>query len=208
VMAERFGDVWVLEGYGATEAAPVIAANRPGRNKRGTVGHFMAGMEHKVEPIPGVPGDGRLFVRGPNVMAGYLAEDGRAVQPLPDGWHDTGDVISVDDEGFVRIVGRAKRFAKIGGEMVSLAAVEDMCTAIWPECRHAVVSIPDPKKGERLVLITDAAEATPTKIIEYAQKTGVAEMTVPRKIIKVGEVPLLGTGKTDYPAAQRIAEAG
>jgi acyl-[acyl-carrier-protein]-phospholipid O-acyltransferase / long-chain-fatty-acid--[acyl-carrier-protein] ligase len=207
LMAERFGDVWVLEGYGATEAAPVIAANRPGRNRRGTVGHFMIGVEHKVEPIPGVPGDGRLFVRGPNVMAGYLSEDGRTVQEPADGWHDTGDVIAVDSDGFIRIVGRARRFAKIGGEMISLSAVEDMCTSVWPACRHAVVSIADAKKGERLVLITDAADATASKIIEYAQANGIAEMTVPRKIIKVGEVPLLGTGKTDYPAAQRIADA-
>lgn len=205
LMAERFGDVWVLEGYGATEAAPVIAANQPGQNRRGSVGRFVAGIEHRVEPIPGVPGDGRLFVRGPNVMAGYLSDDD-SVQPLPEGWHDTGDIVAVDADGFVRIVGRAKRFAKIGGEMVSLSAVEDMCTSIWPHARHAVVSIADPRKGERLVLITDAGEATSSRIVEYAQGQGVAEMTVPRKIIKVGEVPLLGTGKTDYAAAQRIAE--
>jgi acyl-[acyl-carrier-protein]-phospholipid O-acyltransferase / long-chain-fatty-acid--[acyl-carrier-protein] ligase len=208
LMAERFGDVWVLEGYGATEAAPVIAANQPGENRRGTVGHFMQGVEHKVEPIPGIAGDGRLYVRGPNVMAGYLAEDGSGDVVAPaDGWHDTGDVVAVDSDGYVKIVGRAKRFAKIGGEMVSLSAVEDLCTSVWPASRHAVVSIADPRKGERLVLITDAPDASSSKLVEQAQKVGAAELGVPRKIIKVGEVPLLGTGKTDYAAAQRIAEA-
>ena len=206
LMAERFPGVWVLEGYGATEAAPVIAANQPGRMRRGTVGHLMPGVETRVDPIPGVPGDGRLFVRGPNVMAGYLDGQGDAVAQPQDGWHDTGDVIETDTEGYVRIVGRARRFAKIGGEMISLSAVEDMATAVWPASRHAVVAVADPRKGERLVLITDEPHASAAALIEHAKATGLAEITVPKKIIKVAEAPLLGTGKTDYAAAQRIAE--
>ncbi len=207
LMAERFAGVWVLEGYGATEAAPVIAANRPGKMKRGTVGHLLPGIESRVEPIPGVPGDGRLFVRGPNVMAGYLDADGRAIQEPEGGWHDTGDVIEIDPDGFMRIVGRARRFAKIGGEMVSLSAVEDMCTSVWPDSRHAVVSVADPKKGERLVLLTDAPHPETARLTAFAKANGIAELTVPKKVVRVGEVPLLGTGKTDYAAAQRIAEA-
>jgi len=207
LMAERFGGVWVLEGYGATEAAPVISANQPGAMRRGTVGHVLPGIEIKVEKVPGVPGDGRLYVRGPNVMAGYLDEDGVTVQAPADGWHDTGDVVTLEDGGYLRIVGRARRFAKIGGEMVSLSAVEDMCTTVWPQARHAVVSITDAKKGERLVLITDEAHAETAGLLDYARANGVAEMTVPKKLIKVADVPLLGTGKTDYAAAQRIADA-
>jgi acyl-[acyl-carrier-protein]-phospholipid O-acyltransferase/long-chain-fatty-acid--[acyl-carrier-protein] ligase len=207
LMAERFGKVWVLEGYGATEAAPVIAANQPGAMRRGTVGHLLPGIETRVEKIAGVPGDGRLFVRGPNVMAGYLSEDGETIQSPADGWHDTGDVVTFEDGGYMRIVGRARRFAKIGGEMVSLSAIEDMCSALWPHARHAVVSIADPRKGERLVLITDQPRAEAAALLEHAKAGGVAELTVPRRLIHVAEVPLLGTGKTDYAAAQRIADA-
>jgi acyl-[acyl-carrier-protein]-phospholipid O-acyltransferase/long-chain-fatty-acid--[acyl-carrier-protein] ligase len=202
---ERFGDIPVLEGYGATEASPVIAVNKPLDNRRGTVGGLLPGMETRLEPVEGIPGGGKLYVRGPNVMAGYLTE--RGLEPLSDGWHDTGDVVSITDDGWVKIKGRVKRFAKVGGEMVSLTAAEDLACAVWPDGRHAVVSLPDPKKGERLILVTDCREADASPLIAHAQSIGAPEIAVPRKIIRVAEIPVLGTGKTDYVALQRIVDA-
>jgi acyl-[acyl-carrier-protein]-phospholipid O-acyltransferase/long-chain-fatty-acid--[acyl-carrier-protein] ligase len=208
MFAERYAGMPVLEGYGATEAAPVIAVNQPHDNHRGTVGKILPGVETRLDPVPGIPEGGRLFVRGPNVMAGYLAADGSGrVEPLQDGWHDTGDVVDIDDEDFIRILGRVKRFAKIGGEMVSLTAVEGMAEAVWPDSRHAVVSIPDAKKGERLVLITDRRDADVAVLAAWAKENGAPELTVPKKIIKLPEVPVLGTGKTDYVAIQKMADA-
>ena len=207
LIGDRFGGVPVLEGYGATEAAPVVAVNRPDDNRRGTVGGLLPGMEYRVEPVEGIPGGGRLLIRGPNIMAGYLREDG-GVDPPPGGWHDTGDVVEVDDNGtWITIKGRVKRFAKIGGEMVSLTAAEDLAVAVWPNERHAVISMPDPKKGERLLLVTDRHDAAVAALLQHAQSIGAPELAVPRKILKVQEVPVLGTGKTDYVAIQRMVDA-
>jgi acyl-[acyl-carrier-protein]-phospholipid O-acyltransferase / long-chain-fatty-acid--[acyl-carrier-protein] ligase len=206
LIAERFGPVPLLEGYGATEAAPVIAVNKPTDNRRGTVGGLLPGIEVKLEPVDGIPGGGRLYVRGPNVMAGYLTPGG-GVEGPDGGWHDTGDVVSLTDDNWVRILGRVKRFAKVGGEMVSLTAAEDLAAAVWPDCRHAVVAVPDPKKGERLVLVTDRRDADPGPLVSRAQAIGAPEIAVPRKIIRVPEIPVLGTGKTDYVALQRIVDA-
>jgi acyl-[acyl-carrier-protein]-phospholipid O-acyltransferase/long-chain-fatty-acid--[acyl-carrier-protein] ligase len=206
LVAERFGPIPLLEGYGATEAAPVIAVNKPQDNRRGTVGGLLPGMEARLEPVDGIPGGGKLLVRGPNVMAGYLAPGG-GIEPPAGGWHDTGDVVSITDDDWVKILGRVKRFAKVGGEMVSLTAAEDLAAHVWPEARHAVISLPDARKGERLVLVTDCRDAEVTPLLEHAQRIGAPELAVPRKIIKVPEIPVLGTGKTDYPAIQRIVDA-
>jgi len=204
---QRFGGLELLEGYGATEAAPVVAVNQPGNNHFGTVGQILPGMEWRLERVEGIDKGGRLFLRGPNVMAGYLSpDDPDCLEALPDGWHDTGDIVDVDAEGYVRILGRAKRFAKIGGEMVSLTAVEGIADAVWPEGRHAVVSIPDSRKGERLVLVTDREDAEVAPLAEWARTNGAPELAVPKRIVKVGELPVLGTGKTDYVAIQKMAE--
>ena len=203
----RFGGLELLEGYGATEAAPVVAVNQPGNNHFGTVGQILPGMEWRLEPIEGIDRGGRLFLRGPNVMAGYIsADDPDRLEELEGGWHDTGDIVDIDAEGYVTILGRAKRFAKIGGEMVSLTAVEGIAGAVWPDGRHAVVSIPDNRKGERLVLVTDQADAEVAPLAEWARVHGAPELAVPRRIVKVGELPVLGTGKTDYVAIQKMAE--
>lgn len=205
LIRDRFGDVPVLEGYGATEASPVIAVNKPTDNRRGTVGGLLPGMETRLEPVEGIPGGGRLYVRGPNIMSGYLTEAG--LEPPPGGWHDTGDVVDITDDNWIKILGRVKRFAKVGGEMVSLTAAEDIATAVWPDSRHAVIAMPDPKKGERLVLVTDRRDAEAGPLLSHAQTIGAPELAVPKKIIKVTEVPVLGTGKTDYVAITRMAEA-
>jgi acyl-[acyl-carrier-protein]-phospholipid O-acyltransferase/long-chain-fatty-acid--[acyl-carrier-protein] ligase len=206
IIAERFGPVPVLEGYGATEASPVIAVNKPTDNRRGTVGGLLPGVEVRIEAVPGISRGGRLFVRGPNIMAGYLDATG-ALEPPMDGWHDTGDVVEMTNDGWITILGRVKRFAKIGGEMVSLTAAEDLASNLWPDSRHAVIAVPDGKKGERLILVTDRRDAEGSKLLAYAQSLGAPELAVPRRIIRTTEIPVLGSGKTDYVAIQRIAEA-
>lgn len=205
----RYRNLPVLEGYGATECSPVIAVNQPERNRPGTVGRVLPGIETRLEPVEGLRGEGgRLYVRGPNVMDGYLSpDDPDRTEPLPGGWHDTGDVVTFDDEGDMIILGRAKRFAKIAGEMISLTAVENIAAAVWPEHRHAVVSVPDARRGERLILVTDNADARSGPLLLYAQRHGAPEIAVPKKVIVTEEIPVLGTGKTDYPALQRMVEA-
>jgi acyl-[acyl-carrier-protein]-phospholipid O-acyltransferase/long-chain-fatty-acid--[acyl-carrier-protein] ligase len=203
----KFGGVKLLEGYGATEAAPVVAVNHPDRNRPGTVGQLLPGMEARVEPVEGITDGGRLYLRGPNVMAGYMSpDDPDRVEPLPDGWHDTGDIVDIDPEGYIAILGRVKRFAKIGGEMVSLSAVEGLVAAVYPEARHAVVAVADSKKGEKLVLVTDRGDADVTRLAEWAREHGAPELAIPKKIVRVGELPVLGTGKTDYVAIQTLVE--
>jgi acyl-[acyl-carrier-protein]-phospholipid O-acyltransferase/long-chain-fatty-acid--[acyl-carrier-protein] ligase len=207
LVAERFPGVPVLEGYGATEASPVIAVNKPHDNRRGTVGGLLPGMEARLEPIAGIDAGGKLLVRGPNIMAGYLDESG-AVVPPEGGWHDTGDVVNIDPNGdWITIAGRVKRFAKIGGEMVSLAAAEALASAAWPHGRHAVVSLPDARKGERLVLVTDWPEAEVGGLLAHAKAAGASELSAPRRILRASAIPVLGSGKIDYVAVQRMVEA-
>jgi acyl-[acyl-carrier-protein]-phospholipid O-acyltransferase/long-chain-fatty-acid--[acyl-carrier-protein] ligase len=170
------------------------------------VGGLLPGVETRLEPVEGIAGGGKLLVRGPNIMSGYLKPDGGVEAPA-DGWHDTGDVVSLSEDDWIKILGRVKRFAKVGGEMVSLMAAEDLAAAVWPDCRHAVVALPDPKKGERLILVTDRRDADAGPLIAHAKQIGAPELVVPRKIIKVQEIPVLGTGKTDYVALQRIVDA-
>ncbi len=158
LFADRFG-VRILEGYGATEAGPVIALNTPMEARAGTVGRPLTGIALREEEVPGIGGR-KLWISGPNVMAGYLLPGGGGrLVPVEDGWYDTGDIVERDAEGYIRIVGRAKRFAKIGGEMVSLAACEELAAACWPEAHVAAVSLADPRKGERVCLVTDAEGA-------------------------------------------------
>jgi acyl-[acyl-carrier-protein]-phospholipid O-acyltransferase/long-chain-fatty-acid--[acyl-carrier-protein] ligase len=202
---DKFG-LRILEGYGVTETSPVIAINTPMYNKAGTVGKILPGMEWKLEPVPGVDEGGRLHVRGANVMAGYLrAENPGVLEPAVDGWHDTGDIVTIDEDGFVKIRGRAKRFAKIGGEMISLAAVESLAGELWPGQLTAVSSLPDAKKGERLVLLTDAPKATRAEFLIFAKAKGASDMMVPAEV-RVTKVPVLGTGKVDFVAARKLAE--
>ena len=149
-------------------------------NRYGTVGRIMPGMETKLEPVPGIEDGKRLHVRGPNIMMGYLRAENPGVLETPvNGWHDTGDIVAIDAEGFVAIKGRAKRFAKVGGEMVSLAAVEALGVECWPGATVAVVTQPDPRKGERMVMITDAKGATRAQFIAAAKMRGATELMIP-----------------------------
>ncbi len=199
----RHGAV-ILEGYGATECSPVISVSLPDRNRPGSVGPFVPGLEWRLDPVEGVHEGGRLFVRGPNVMKGYL--DPKApghIVPPPDGWHDTGDIVTVDD-GILTIRGRAKRFAKVGGEMVSLGAIEAVVQSLWPDHNHVVVTLPDPRKGEQIVLITEKPDADRDALLAYARQQGFPELWVPKAIFVSG-IPVLGSGKTDYGAATELA---
>jgi acyl-[acyl-carrier-protein]-phospholipid O-acyltransferase/long-chain-fatty-acid--[acyl-carrier-protein] ligase len=195
---EKFG-VRIMEGYGATEAAPVIAVNTPMHFRAGSVGRLLPGIEARLDPVPGIEEGGRLSIRGPNIMAGYYKSDEPGLlQPPAEGWHDTGDIVTIDEEGFVTIRGRAKRFAKIGGEMVSLPAVEGYAGEAWPGFDHAVVTRPDPRKGEQLVLYTTHAGADAKSLLEWGRANGVTELMLPRDIRVLPALPVLGTGKVDY----------
>lgn len=211
VWSNRFG-LRILEGYGATETAPVIATNTPMHYRAGTVGRLLPGVRHRLVPIPGISEGARLEVAGPNVMLGHLKLDKPGVlQPPPGGWHDTGDIVYIDDDGYLTIVGRARRFAKVGGEMVSLTAVEVQAAALWPDSRHAAVALPDARKGERIILVTDAKRARRDVILAHVQVNGGSELSVPRAVVSVKAVPVLGSGKTNYPAVEKLAaeaEAG
>jgi acyl-[acyl-carrier-protein]-phospholipid O-acyltransferase/long-chain-fatty-acid--[acyl-carrier-protein] ligase len=199
----------VLEGYGVSEAAPVVAANQPGDIRAGTVGKLLPGIAARLDPVEGLEGAGRLFVKGPNVMKGYISPDAPGVlKPLADGWHDTGDIVAFDAAGYMSIRGRMKRFAKIGGEMVSLAVVENCATAVWPDNMHGAAILPDPKKGEQIILVTDRKDANRALLLAWAQSHGVPEIAVPKKIVCVDQVPVLGTGKMDYVAVQNLAVDG
>lgn len=205
--AERFG-VRVLEGYGATETAPVLALNTPMHNRPGAAGRLLPGIEYRLEPVQGIAEGGRLLVRGPNVMRGYLRTTAPGVlETLPDGWYDTGDICIVDAERFVTILARAKRFAKIAGEMVSMPAAEALAAALWPVAAHAVVSRPDGRKGEALVLVTTQADATAGALLAHARERGKAEIAVPRVVQVVEALPTLATGKVDYVSATRMVAA-
>lgn len=204
VWSEKFG-VRIFEGYGATETSPVLSINTPMQHKHGTVGRLLPGISYKIEPVPGIDEGGRLFVQGPNVMVGYvLADNPGVLVPPHEGWYDTGDIVAMDEDGFIAIKGRAKRFAKIGGEMVSLTAVETYVSALWPQHLHAVVSIQDAKKGEQLVLVTTNAEAAREAIVIYTKSQQIPELSIPRKIITTTSMPLLGTGKVDYVSVQAL----
>ena len=201
---EKFG-LRILEGYGVTECSPVLALNTPMFNKFGTVGRLLPGMEAKLEPVEGVTEGGRLYVKGPNVMLGYLrAENPGVLERPPEGWHDTGDIVSIDAEGFIAIKGRAKRFAKVGGEMVSLAAVEMLAAELWPTAITAVTAIPDARKGERLVMVTDKHGAARGDFIAYARNKHASELMFPAEVIVLDKLPLLGSGKVDNMAIAKF----
>jgi acyl-[acyl-carrier-protein]-phospholipid O-acyltransferase/long-chain-fatty-acid--[acyl-carrier-protein] ligase len=185
----------------------VLAINTPMFNKHGTVGRLMPGVEARLDPVPGVEEGGRLFVRGPNVMLGYLrAENPAAIEPPPQGWHDTGDIVSIDGHGFVTIKGRAKRFAKIGGEMVSLAAVETLAEELWPDAVSAATTVLDLRKGERLILFTEQASAKRSNFQAFAKSKGASDLMIPSDIVVIEKIPVLGVGKVDNIAVSLLAQ--
>lgn len=208
---EKFG-IRIMEGYGLTETSPVLAVNTPLNYRAGSVGLPVALIECRLEPVEGIAAGGRLQVRGPNIMRGYLRHSKPGVleppaSPLGAGWFDTGDIAEIDTDGFISIVGRAKRFAKIGGEMISLAAVEALALEVSAEHRHAALAVADARKGERIILLTEHAELTRQALIEAGQQMAVSELHVPREVVSVETIPVLRSGKVDYQGVSRLFES-
>lgn len=215
----KFG-VRILEGYGATECSPCLSVNVPLSPRYGSAGRFLPGIEWKLERVEGIDGEnrtdgasseaavGRLFVKGPNVMHGYLNPEANERFQALGGWYDTGDIARVDADGFVFILGRLKRFAKISGEMVSLTAIEEALSGAFPQygakATLAVVSRPDAVKGERLIAVTNEARIALDQIREVIRARGLSNLSVPRELKVVNHLPLLGTGKIDYLALDKL----
>jgi len=208
----------ILQGYGVTETSPVISVNNLMLNKPGTVGRIVSGMEYYIKPAEGIERGGHLVVKGPNVMQGYLLHNkpGELQPPSTErgeGWYDTGDIADVDHQGFITILGRAKRFAKIGGEMVSLSIVEELAMMAWPGPRlrsninHAAVTVYDERKGEKVILVTEYKNAERKQLQEVARNNQFSELTIPKKIIIINKIPVLGSGKTDYISLTRLVES-
>ena len=142
----------------------MLAVNTPMFNRRHGR-QAPAAVEARLEPVPGIEEGGRLHVRGPNVMIGYYRADNPGeLEPPPDGWHDTGDIVAIDADGFVAIKGRAKRFAKIAGEPSRSARSRTILVGLWPDDIAAAVAAPDPKRGERVILATTTAGATKAEV--------------------------------------------
>jgi acyl-[acyl-carrier-protein]-phospholipid O-acyltransferase / long-chain-fatty-acid--[acyl-carrier-protein] ligase len=206
IYMEKFG-LRILEGYGVTETAPALALNTPMFNKFGTVGRILPGMEARLEKVEGVEEGGRLYVRGPNVMLGYLKADNPGVLERPvEGWHDTGDIVTIDEQGFLTIKGRARRFAKVGGEMISLAAVEALASERWPNALSAVVAVPDPRRGERLILLTQEKGATRADFQSFAKAKHASDLMIPSEVWVLDKLPVLATGKADMVAVGKLVE--
>lgn len=199
---DKFG-IDILEGYGATETAPVLAVNHPDDNLPGSVGRLLPGIEAMILPVPGIEQGGELHVRGPNIMSGYYRHEAPGVLEPPSsaagaGWHNTGDVVAIDAEGFVSIQGRLKRFAKVAGEMVSLEVVEAIARKASAEAMHAATCVSDASRGELIVLFTTDSDLTRDQLAAAARGLGYPEIAVPKRIRSVENLPLLGTGKIDY----------
>jgi acyl-[acyl-carrier-protein]-phospholipid O-acyltransferase/long-chain-fatty-acid--[acyl-carrier-protein] ligase len=208
---EKFG-IRILEGYGATETAPVLAVNTPMAYRSGTTGQLLPAIKSKIVAVPGIDRGGLLHVQGPNIMLGYYLFDRPGVLVPPksevgEGWYSTGDVVEIDEDGFVRILGRVKRFAKVAGEMVSLETVEKIANAASPAFQHAASTQADVQRGEAIILFTTDKNLDRDQLQQSAKQQGYPEIAVARKIVKLEVLPLLGTGKTDYVSLKKLAES-
>lgn len=199
---EKFG-LRIFEGYGTTEAAPVVAVNTPMAYKSGTVGQFLPGINYKLQPIVGINQGGILHINGANLKTGYYLFNNPGVivptnSSIGAGWYETGDIVDVDEDGFVKILGRVKRFAKIAGEMISLEVVENIARKASATAQHAVISVADESRGEALILFTTNNNLTREHLQNAAREIGASELSIPKVIKYISEIPVLGTGKTDY----------
>ncbi len=200
--ADKF-DVNIMQGYGVTEASPVVSFNTMMEHKTGSVGRAFPAIECRLEPVAGMERGGRLFIKGPNVMLGYIKVDNVGVIQPQGEWYDTGDIVEIDENRFLTIAGRAKRFAKIAGEMVSLMIPEDLALHLFPDFSHAAISAPDDKKGEHIILCSECGTLTREDLLKLAKEKGLPEIAMPKHIVHIPEIPRLGTGKIDYPELAR-----
>ena len=203
---KKFG-IRILEAYGTTEASPVISCNTPMYNKIGSVGKLLPGIEYMLGKVQGISEGGRLIVKGKNIMAGYMKHDKPGVirpylykkgKEVLKGWYDTGDIVSVDEKNFITIIGRVKRFCKIGGEMISLTTVEEIATKIWPEHIHAAIGKLSPRGGEEIILYTSCKKFSRQEFSQKIAEIGYTSIYTPRRIIYKKNIPILGSGKIDY----------
>ncbi|GMA64598.1 AMP-binding protein [Alicyclobacillus fastidiosus] len=201
---DKFG-LQIMQGYGATETAPIMCLDTPLHHKQGSVGRFLPGIQHKLETVAGIETGGKLLIQGPNVMAGFLTH-GKGYR-RQEGWYDTGDVVTVDDDGFVTIIGRLKRFAKIAGEMVSLNLIEQLAARCYGSTDFAAVNVHDSRRGEKVILITTNRDVSLTSLAEFIDRQGYSRLHIPSRMCWVPEFPLLGSGKTDYVALKQQIEA-
>jgi acyl-[acyl-carrier-protein]-phospholipid O-acyltransferase/long-chain-fatty-acid--[acyl-carrier-protein] ligase len=205
--ARQFG-ARVLEGYGATECSPVVTINTWIHPRYGSAGRFLPGIEYKFEPVEGVAEGGRLWVRGPNIMRGYLNAEPNAKFQAQWGWYDTGDIAKVDEDGFLFILGRLKRFAKVSGEMVSLAAVEEALAGAFPQFglrfQTAILTRPDADRGETLIAVSNEPKLQLEQIRAAIKAKGLSNLCVPREVKYVRDIPKLGTGKIDHRELQKM----
>ncbi|HTZ34182.1 MAG TPA: acyl-[ACP]--phospholipid O-acyltransferase [Methylomirabilota bacterium] len=221
---DHFG-IRPLEGYGCTECSPVVAVNtydfraayfRQVGAKRGTIGHPLPGIGVRIidpdtnEALP-VDKPGLLLVRGPNVMVGYLNRPEKTAEVLIDGWYNTGDIATVDEDGFLRITDRLSRFSKIGGEMVPHIKVEERLHDLLQADGHvlAVTAVPDEKKGEKLVVIHTLNDDKLRDVLEKLAKSDLPALWKPRpdQFVFVEKLPYLGTGKLDLRKLREMAMA-
>lgn len=212
-LKERTAELWmkkfgvrIFEGYGTTELSPVISVNTPMYYKENSVGRILPEIKYKLQKVSGVSDGGKLLLQAENVMMGYIKADKPNVLQPADDWYDTGDIVNIDDDGFVSICGRVKRFAKVGGEMVSLTAIEQVIEKLYPNSILGVLSVADEKKGEKIVLLIADETAKLSEIQRFFKQQGISELWCPKEVFYTKEPPLLGSGKFDYLTAQKIVE--
>jgi len=205
-------DITILEGYGATEASPVISVNTKFSNKKGTVGRIVPLIDFALRPVNGIEEGKELLVKGPNIMKGYLdsTEPAKlnstnsevvitenASYSEDNGWYETGDLVKIDKFGYLTILGRIKRFAKLGGEMVSLSEVETVATKIWPSDHHAAISMTI-NSLEAIILFTTKRDPERKKILNFVKQNNLSNLVVPKMIEFIEKIPIFGSGKIDY----------
>ncbi len=202
--------VTLLEGYGATETSPVISANTHENNKPGSTGKVIPGIQVKIEHFE--TGEecrkeevGKILVKGDSVMKGYYNDPELTKAAITDGWYDTGDMGYLDEDGYLWHAGRFKRFAKIGGEMVSLVKVENTLEKHLPmgvSC--CVVEVSDEKKGASIIATVNI-EVNKTEILK---KMGaeLPNIALPRQFVVIKDLPMMGTGKIDFRSVTKIVQ--
>jgi acyl-[acyl-carrier-protein]-phospholipid O-acyltransferase/long-chain-fatty-acid--[acyl-carrier-protein] ligase len=180
----------------------------PLRPKYGSTGQFLPGIQYRLEPVEGIKEGGRLFVRGPNIMRGYLNAEANAKFQALGGWYDTGDIVKLDADGYIFILGRLKRFAKVSGEMVSLAAVEEALAGAFPlyGLRFAVAAVarPDAARGETLIAVTNEPRLTLEEVRAAISARGLSNLAIPREIKMIHDLPRLSTGKINHRALEKM----